>query len=74
MLERLQPVQKTGQVASWTVKIPWENQPPVVARLCVIRKSKAAIAAAIKKLERRASKQGSELRPETLVYAEHVRV
>ena len=44
------------------------------ARLCVIRKSKAAIALAHKKLRRKASKQGSQLQPETLVYAEYVMV
>src|SRR6201987_4108760 len=44
---------------------------PVV---CVIRKSKAAIASAHKKLIRRASKTGTELQPETLFYAQFVMI
>lgn len=74
LLERLKSLQCPGAVAVWKVKVPFENLPPVLARLCVIRKSKAAIAAAIKKLKRKSSKQGTELRPETLIYAEYVMV
>jgi IS4 transposase len=40
----------------------------------VIRKSKTAITLAHKKLRRNASKNGSQLQPETLVYAEYVMV
>ena len=47
---------------------------PVAVRICAIRKSKAAIALAHKQLRRKASKQGSELQPETLIYAEYVMV
>ena len=43
-------------------------------RICAIRKSKIAIALAHKQLRRKASKQGSELQPETLLYAEYVLV
>ena len=39
--------------------MPFENEAPVAARICVVRKSKAAIAQAIKKLDREASKKGS---------------
>ena len=72
--ERLKPLQHPGEVAVWNVEIPLENRPTVVARLCVLRKSQAATAAAVKKLQRRASKQGMELQPETLVYAGYVMV
>jgi hypothetical protein len=74
LLERLKPLQRPGAVAVWKVKVPFEKLSPVPARLCVIRKSKAAIAAAIKKLKRKSSKQGTELQPETLIYAEYVMV
>jgi hypothetical protein len=74
LLERLKPLQHSGAVAVWKVQIPFENLPPVSARLCVIRKSKTAIAAAINKLKRKSSKQGTMLQPETLVYAEYVMV
>jgi len=40
----------------------------------VIRKTKAAIVLAQKRLRRKASKQGSELRAQTLIYAEYVMV
>jgi hypothetical protein len=54
--------------------IPFENHPPVPARLCVIRKSQIAIALAHKKLRRYASKHGTRLQPETLLYAQYVMV
>ena len=54
--------------------VPFEKRPPVAVRICAIRKSKVAIALAHKQLRRKASKQGSELQPETLIYAEYVMV
>jgi hypothetical protein len=74
LLEKLKPLQRSGAIAVWKVQIPFENLPPVSARLCVIRKSKAAIAAALNKLKRNSSKQGTVLQPQTLVYAEYVMV
>lgn len=74
LLRQLKSIEQTGQIAVWNVWIPYEDREPVAARLCVIRKSKAAIALAQKRLRRKASKQGSELRPQTLVYAEYVMV
>jgi hypothetical protein len=71
---RLQGLQKTGQLGVWPVDIPLEGQRPVAARLCVLRKNKAAIALAQKKLRREASKNGSHLQPETLFYAQYVLV
>jgi hypothetical protein len=75
LLKNLRSVQRTGQIEVWNVLIPSENnERPVAARLCVIRKSKTAIEAAIKKLKRKASKLQSKLQPETLIYAEYVMV
>ena len=71
---KLKPIQETGRIAVWPVWIPGAGPTPLIARLCVVRKSQAAIALAVKKLKRNASKHGSELRPETLIYAEYVMV
>ena len=65
---------KTGQITQWKVLLPLEAHPPLTARLCLIRKSQAAAARAQKKLQRRASKQGAVLQPQTLLYANYVMV
>jgi len=74
LLQKLKPIQRSGQVAVWNALVPFEKRPPVSVRICVIRKSKVAIALAHKQLRRKASKQGSELQPGTLIYAEYVMV
>jgi Transposase DDE domain len=74
LAEKLHTVEKAGQIGQWQVFIPLEGSAPVPARLCVIRKSQAAIALAQKKLRRKASKQGAALQPETLFYAQYVMV
>lgn len=75
LLSKLKKMQRTGAVRSWPVLIPDANSDDYVAgRICAIRKTKEAIRIAHKKLRRRASKNGQELRPETLVYAEYVTV
>jgi hypothetical protein len=74
LLDKLKAIQRTGEVAAWNVRVPFEDQAPIEARVCVVRKSQAAITKAIKKLRRQASKQGSQLQPETLIYAEYVMV
>jgi hypothetical protein len=74
LLQKLKPIQRSGQIAVWNALVPFEKRPPVSVRICSIRKSKAAIALAHKQLRRKASKQGSELQPETLIYAEYVMV
>ena len=74
LLQNLKPIQQSGRIASWHALVPFEHRPPVPVRICAIRKSKIAIALAHKQLRRKASKQGSELQPETLIYAEYVMV
>ena len=74
LLRKLKPIQRSGQIAVWNAWVPFEKRPPVSVRICAIRKSKVAIALAHKQLRRKASKQGSELQPETLIYAEYVMV
>jgi hypothetical protein len=74
LAERLQRVSRTGQRAEWPVWIPHEGRPALPMRLCVVRKTKAAIALTQAKLRREATKNGSQLRPETLFYAQFVMV
>lgn len=74
LLRKLRPIQRTGQIASWDARVPFEHRPAVPVRICAIRKAKIAIALAHKQLRRKASKQGSTLQPETLTYAEYVMV
>lgn len=74
LLQKLKPIQRTGQSAVWKVLVPYQDQSPIEARLCVIRKTKAATAMAHKRLRRRASRRCTQLQPETLVYAEYVMV
>jgi hypothetical protein len=74
LLQKLKPIQRSGQIAVWQARVPFAKRPPISVRICAIRKSKVAIALAHKQLRRKASKQGSELQPETLIYAEYVMV
>ena len=74
LLQKLRPIQRSGQIASWDALVPFEQRPPVPVRICAIRKSKIAIALAHKQLRRKASKHSSQLQPETLLYAEYVMV
>lgn len=74
LLAKLKAMQQTGAMTAWGVWVPYADQTPVKMRLCMVRKSKAAIALAHKKLLRKASKMGSKLQPRTLIYAEYVMV
>jgi hypothetical protein len=74
LLKQLKSIRQAGQTAVWEVLVPCPHQKPVAARLCVVRKSEAAIALTHKRLRRKASKNGSQLQPETLVYAQYVMV
>jgi hypothetical protein len=74
LAQRLESITKTGQIAHWEVLLPMEAQPSLAARLCVVRKSRAAAARALKKLKRRASKTGATLQAQTLLYANYVMV
>jgi hypothetical protein len=74
LLESLKSIETAGHMREWEVLVPFEGNIPVSARLCVVRKSETAIALAHKKLRRYASKHGTQLQPETLVYAQYVMV
>ena len=74
LLDRLELLAQSGPIRQWKVWLPQEGSRPLAARLCVIRKSRPAIELALKKLRRRASRQGRKLEPETLIYAQYVMV
>ena len=72
LLEQIQKLKKAGAIRSWDVLIPGADNSYVKGRVCAIRKTEEAIRLAHKKLKRRASKKGEELKAETLVYAKYV--
>ena len=75
LVEHLQALKGAGQTAEWEVRIPLPRpQSPLAVRLCAVRKSAAAIAQAQKKLRRKARKQGWQVQPESLIYAQYVMV
>ncbi len=74
LLAKLKAIRRAGQISEWNVWVPLEGQAPMAARLCVIRKSQTAILRAERKLQRSSSKHGTDLQPETLVYAQYVMV
>ncbi|MDR4506631.1 MAG: hypothetical protein MRJ65_00095 [Candidatus Brocadiaceae bacterium] len=57
---------------SWHVQIPGSKGRIVKGRVCIIRKTKAAIQVAQNKLRRKARKKGRLLKPETLEYVKYV--
>ena len=75
LVHQLQSVKGSGQTAEWDVQIPLPGKgPPLPVRLCAVRKSEAAIVLAQKKLRRKARKEGWQLQPESLIYAQYVMV
>ena len=73
--QRLRSVRRTNAIASWVVGVSGSKaQPPVSGRLCVVRKSKAAIAEAKRKAARKAYHDGYKMQADGLLYAEYVMV
>jgi hypothetical protein len=72
---QLRTLRKTNEIGCWAVELTGAaGQAPVAGRLCVVRKSKAAIAKSQAKVERSASSNGRKLQADTLLYAEYVMV
>ena len=69
---RLGEITDCGHARSWPVYIPRAQGKYIPGRICAIRKTEEAIRQAHKRLHRRASKNGQQLRPETLLYAKYV--
>jgi len=73
--QKLRSLKKTSQVGCWPVALTGAaGQTPVAGRLCVLRKSQAAIAKARATAIRSANRNGHALQPPTLLYAEYVMV
>jgi hypothetical protein len=73
--QRLRRLKKTNAVGCWALSLTGaEGQEPVRGRLCVLRKSKAAIAKSRAKVEYNAKSNGRKLQADTLLYAEYVMV
>jgi hypothetical protein len=70
--ERLGEITHSGHARSWPVYVPGEQGKHIPGRICAIRKTEEAIRQAHKNLHRRASKNGQQLQPETLLYAQYV--
>jgi hypothetical protein len=74
LADKLRKVRRAGEVAEWKVWVPLPGQAALPMRLCLARKSQTAIAQAERKLRRGSSKHGSQLQPQTLLYARYVMV
>lgn len=72
LLDFLAPLQEAKAVKSSKVLVPNLKGSTVEGRLCVVRKSNAAIELAHKKIKTNASKKGTVPKPETLEYAKYV--
>lgn len=72
LLEAVQSIQKPGIAYPWEVSISDRNRSRVKGRLCVVRKTAAAIRLAHEKIRKKASKNGRETKPETWEYAKYI--
>jgi hypothetical protein len=71
LLRRLSTLKDAGKVREWQVVVRTVES-DVPGRLCAIRKSEIALAAAHRRLRNKASKRGQILKQETLEYAKYV--
>ena len=65
-------LKQAGSIGTWDVLVPGKNGANVSGRICSIRKSADAIRKAQKKLRRGASKHGTHLKSETLLFAKYI--
>jgi len=73
LLPRLEALKRPGQVGSWKVFLSDERQ-PVAGRVCAIRKTRAAIEQAQRRIKHKARDESRAVNPETLEYAKFVAV
>jgi hypothetical protein len=73
LLQAVGELVEAGQCGEWDVSVG-EGKAATRLRLCGVRKSEYATQGALMQLRRQASKQGSQLKPETLEYAKYVLV
>jgi len=72
LLASVLEIQAEKITKEWRVKLQAENKSWIEGRLCVVRKSQAAIDIALKKLKREASKRQSTLEPATIEFAKYI--
>jgi hypothetical protein len=70
LLSHLQELRSAGTAREWPVQLPGR----IEGRVCAVRKSQAAIDKARRRLERRATKQQSQIKAETWEYAKYVAI
>jgi hypothetical protein len=71
LLSRLRTLRQSGEIGEWKMVLRGEST-CVPGRVCAIRKSELAIQQAHRRLQRKASKMQTTLKPETLEYAKYV--
>jgi hypothetical protein len=72
LLTEVKQLETAGQIGEWKVGIKANNENLIKGRLCIVRKSEAAIAQSVRKLKRKARKDGTNLKEETIEYAKYV--
>jgi hypothetical protein len=72
LLSSLRSIGGAGQADQWRVWIKAEDGTMIGGRLCAIRKSERLIAETLRKMRRRASRNGKTIKHETLEYAKYV--
>jgi Transposase DDE domain len=70
-LPKLRPL-KIGQTGEWKVRFVVENGRQLSARLCALRKSPEQARRARVRAQRKSKRNNSQVRPETLEYADYV--
>jgi hypothetical protein len=68
LLPHLQELRTAGTAREWPVRLPGR----IDGRVCALRKSEAAVGRAHRRLERRATKQQSQIKADTWEYAKYV--
>ena len=72
LLKNVTHIAKPGIVKSWSVLVSARSGATIKGRICVIRKTEAAIKLAHEKLTKDAKRKGHSIKPETFVYAKYI--
>lgn len=73
LLRKLRTLRRAGKISEWSVQVPHQNR-FIAARLCVVRKSEAAIARAHRRIELKQARQKISDTPEARELACYVMV
>ena len=72
LLAAVETLKRPGPVGVWTARTVAKGGPPVLGRVCALRKTNEAIAAAHAKIRKTAQRKQSQVQPETLRFARYV--